>query len=193
MRIFVAGASGVLGRALLPLLLGHHVVGTTRSRPDVVRALGAEPMVLDAYDRRRVREMVQAARPEIVVDLLTDLQGRDSAANNRIRREATPILVEAAVAARVRRLVIESIAFDVAAETAAARDEMEAAADASGLEVAVVRLGRLWGPDTWSPAPGDEGNWVSVEQAAKLLRDATLLAIRKGPAGAATTRGTLNG
>ncbi len=164
----------MLGRALLPLLLGDYVVGTTRSRPEVVRALGAEPIVLDASDRGRVLESVAAARPEVVVDLLTDLRGRDFAANDRIRREATPILVEAAVAARVRRLVIESIAFAVAAETAAARDKMEGTAHASGLEVAVVRLGRLWGPGTWSPVPGDDGNWVSVEQAAKLLRDATL-------------------
>ena len=107
-------------------------------------------------------------------DLLTDLHGRDFAANNRIRREATPILVEAAVAARVRRLVIESIGFDVASETAAARDEMERTAHASGLEVAVVHLGRLWGPGTWSALPGDDGNWMSIEQAADLLRDATL-------------------
>jgi nucleoside-diphosphate-sugar epimerase len=174
MRIFVAGASGVLGRELLPLLMGHHVVGTTRSRPDVVRALGAEPIVLDAYDRGCVLETVKAAQPEVVVDLLTDLRGRDFAANNRIRREATPILVEAAVAARVRRLVIESIAFDVASEAAAARDEMESTAHASGLEVAVVHLGRLWGPGTWSAEPGADGNWVSIEQAADLVRAATL-------------------
>ena len=174
MRIFIAGASGVLGRALLSLLAGHDVFGTTRSRPEVVRALGAEPIVLDAYDRGCVLETLEAARPEVVVDLLTDLHGRDFAANNRIRREATPILVEAAVAARVRRLVIESIGFDVASETAAARDEMERTAHASGLEVAVVHLGRLWGPGTWSALPGDDGNWMSIEQAADLLRDATL-------------------
>ena len=174
MRIFIAGASGVLGRALLPLLVGHDVVGTTRSRPDVVRALGAEPIVLDAYDRGRVLEAVKAAEPEVVVDLLTDLHGRDFAANNRIRHEATPILVEAAVAARVQRLVVESIAFDVDAEAAAARDAMERTALASGLDVAIVRLGRLWGPGTWSSVPGDDGNWVTVERAAALLRDATL-------------------
>ena len=164
----------MLGRALLPHLVGHHVVGATRSRPDVVSALGAEPVVLDAYDRGRVLEAVKAARPDVVVDLLTDLQGRDFAANDRIRREATPILVDAAVAAGVRRLVIESIAFDVAPEAAAARDEMERTAHASGLEVAVVRLGRLWGHGTWSAVPGDGGKWMNVEQAAVRLRDATL-------------------
>lgn len=164
----------MLGRALLPHLVGHHVVGATRSRPDVVSALGAEPVVIDAYDRGRVLEAVKAARPDVVVDLLTDLQGRDFAANDRIRREATPILVDAAVAAGVRRLVIESIVFDVAPEAAAARDEMERTAHASDLEVAVVRLGRLWGPGTWSAVPGDGGKWMNVEQAAICLRDATL-------------------
>ena len=174
MRIFIAGASGVLGRALLPLLVGHDVAGTTRSRPEVVRALGAEPIVLDAFDRPRVLETVNAARPDVVVDLLTDLQGRDFDANNRIRREATPILVEAAIAARVRRLVVESIAFGVSAESATARDEMERTALASGLDVAIVRLGRLWGPGTWSAEPGDGGSWMSIERAAARLRDATL-------------------
>jgi hypothetical protein len=77
--------------------------------------------------------------------------------NNRIRREATPILVEAAVAARVRRLVIESIAFDVASEAAAARDEMESTAHASGLEVAVVHLGRLWDRERGAPSPVPTG------------------------------------
>ena len=174
MRILIAGASGVLGRALLPLLVGHNVVGTTRSRPDVVRALGAEPIVLDAYDRPRVLEAVKAAEPEVVVDLLTDLQGRDFAANSRIRREATPILVEAAIAARVRRLVLESIDFNVAVEAAEARDEMERSALGSGLDVGIVRLGRLWGPGTWSAEPGGDGSWVSVESAAARLREAIL-------------------
>ena len=164
----------MLGRALLPHLMGHHVVGATRSRPDVVSALGAEPVVVDAYDRGRVLEAVMAVQPDVVVDLLTDLQGRDFAANDRIRREATPILVDAAVAAGVRRLVIESIAFDVAPAAAAARDEMERTVHASGLEVAVVRLGRLWGPGTWSAVPGDGGKWMNVERAAIRLRDATL-------------------
>ena len=78
------------------------------------------------------------------------------------------------MAARVRRLVIESIDFDVAVEAAEARDEMERSALGSGLDVAIVRLGRLWGPGTWSAVPGDDGNWVSVDDAAARLRDAIL-------------------
>lgn len=73
MRIFVAGATGAIGRALLPLLEGHKVVGMTRSRPELVRDLGAEPLVCDVYDRERLLAVVAEARPEVAVDLLTDL------------------------------------------------------------------------------------------------------------------------
>ena len=71
------GATGVLGRELLPMLADHAVVGMTRSRVDVVRALGAEPVVADVYDRERVLAVVAAARPDVVVHLLTDLAERD--------------------------------------------------------------------------------------------------------------------
>ncbi|MDP9034349.1 MAG: hypothetical protein M3O50_06050 [Myxococcota bacterium] len=53
MHIFVAGATGALGRELLPMLAGHAVTGMTRSRPHLVRSLGAEPVVADIYDRDR--------------------------------------------------------------------------------------------------------------------------------------------
>ena len=111
MRIFVAGATGAIGRTLLPLLHDHTVVGMTRSRPELVRALGAEPAVCDVYDRRRVLAVVKAACPVVVVDLLTDLAAWDFAANNRIRRGGTPSLVAAAVAAGARKLIIESVGF----------------------------------------------------------------------------------
>jgi len=78
-----------IGRALLPLLHDHTVVGMTRSRPELVRALGAELAVCDVYDRRRVFAVVKAACPVVVVDLLTDLAAWEFAANNRIRRGGT--------------------------------------------------------------------------------------------------------
>ncbi len=68
------------------MLVGHDVVGMTRSRPELVRELGAEPVVVDVYERDAVFAAVGAARPDVVVDLLTDLAGGDFAANNRIRR-----------------------------------------------------------------------------------------------------------
>lgn len=158
MRILVAGATGALGRQLLPLLGGHEVVGTTRSRPELVRELGAEPAVVDVYDRERLHEIVAAARPEAVVHLLTDLTGRDFAANNRIRREGTRNLVDAAVAAGARKLVVESVAFELPPEGAAALAEMELIAAEAPLDSVVLRFGLLWGPHTWAEEnPGEPG------------------------------------
>src|SRR5215213_3334561 len=122
MRIFVAGATGAIGRRLLPLLLtgGHQVTAMTR-RPDRaagLRAAGADPVVADALDREAVLAAVTAARPEVVVHELTDLAGmRDFrkfdegfAATNRLRTEGTDHLLAAAKAAGARRFVAQSFA-----------------------------------------------------------------------------------
>src|SRR2546427_1247616 len=80
MRVFVAGATGVIGRRLVPLLksAGHQVTGMTRSsaRTDALRAMGAEPAVADALDAEAVRQAVVTARPEAVVHELTALPQR---------------------------------------------------------------------------------------------------------------------
>ena len=120
LRIFVAGATGALGRRLVPLLVerGHHVVGTTRSRHDEVRALGAEPVVLDPLDAAAVREAVLAARPDVIVHQLTALShlkfGRNFdkafAMTNRLRTEGTDHLLAAAREAGLTRLVWQSYA-----------------------------------------------------------------------------------
>jgi nucleoside-diphosphate-sugar epimerase len=174
MRIFVAGASGVIGRDLLPMLTGHLVVGMTRSQVEVVRDLGAEPVVADVYDRERVMAVVAAAQPDVVVHLLTDLGAGDRAANARIRRIGTRHLVDAAVAAGARGLVVESISFGSSPEGAAAVAEMERIAKDSGLEAIVVRLARLWGPGTWNDAPEEGVDFIHVLEAAGLVCDAVL-------------------
>jgi nucleoside-diphosphate-sugar epimerase len=174
MRIFVAGASGVIGRNLLSMLGGHVVFGMTRSRAEVVRELGAEPVMADVYDRERVLAVLAEARPEVVVHLLTDLASRDFAANARMRRVGTAHLVDAAVAARARRLVVESISFASSPESEAAVAEMERLAHASGLDVVVLRLARLWGPGTWNETPGQGGAFIHVHDAARLVCDAIL-------------------
>ena len=122
MRVFVAGATGAVGRRLVPLLLqaGHAVVGMTRSeaKTDALRALGAEPVVADALNRAAVVRAVAAAAPEIVVHELTALAGfadlrhfdRGFAATNRLRNEGSDILIAAARAAGARRLVAQSFA-----------------------------------------------------------------------------------
>ncbi len=174
MRIFVAGASGAIGRRLLPLLVGHRVFGMTRSRPELIRGLGAEPVVADVYDRDAVRRAVLRAQPEVVVHLLTDLAERDFKANNRIRVEGTPNLVDAAQAAKARRFVVASVAFKMPPEGAAALTRMEQLARDSGLEALIVPLDRLWGPGTWYETPESPTGFVHVDDAARRLRVAVL-------------------
>jgi len=123
MRIFLAGATGAIGRRLVPLLLkaGHDVVGTTRStsKADLLRAAGVEPVVLDVFDAAGLARAVSAARPDIVVHQLTDLpRGLDPSQmaegtrrNARIRNEGTQNLVSAVLASASRRLITQSIAW----------------------------------------------------------------------------------
>jgi nucleoside-diphosphate-sugar epimerase len=123
MRIFLAGATGAIGRQLLPLLAadGHDVVGTTRSpaKVDALRAAGAEPILLDALDPAAVRTAVAGACPDAVIHELTALpqridprkMERDFALNDRLRSEGTRYLVEAAQAAGAKRIIAQSIAF----------------------------------------------------------------------------------
>src|SRR5215471_7042876 len=120
MRIFLAGASGVVGRRLVPLLVGkgYYVVGTTRtpSKIEVLRSLGAEPMVVDALDRPQVMRAVETSHPDVVVHQLTSLSAMKSLRKmdeeldltNRLRTEGTDYLLAAAQAAGARRFVAQS-------------------------------------------------------------------------------------
>jgi 2-alkyl-3-oxoalkanoate reductase len=125
MKVFVAGATGVLGRALVPQLVAHRheVVGMTRSasKQDLVRGLGARPVVADALDPDAVARAVACAEPEVIVHQLTALSGpmslrdarhpeRSSAANmtNRLRIEGTDHLLAAGRAVGARRFVAQS-------------------------------------------------------------------------------------
>jgi nucleoside-diphosphate-sugar epimerase len=135
MRIFVAGASGAIGRRLVPMLVagGHDVTGMTRSpeRARGLEAAGAAAVVCDVFDREGLVEAVIAARPEVVVHELTDLpansrprhMAQDLAGNDRVRREGTPNLVAAAEAAGAEALVAQSIAFAYARDGAPVKDE----------------------------------------------------------------------
>jgi nucleoside-diphosphate-sugar epimerase len=122
-HIFLAGASGAIGRRLIPLLLadGHSVAGTTRSlaKAAELEAQGVAPVVLDVFDAVAVRDAVVTSRPEVVIHQLTDLpqvlDPEQMAAwrqrNTRLRVEGTANLVAAARAAAARRLIAQSIAF----------------------------------------------------------------------------------
>ncbi|HEX3241191.1 MAG TPA: NAD(P)-dependent oxidoreductase [Solirubrobacterales bacterium] len=121
MKVFVAGASGAIGRPLVRQLVaaGHEVTGMTRRQEAAaeIRAAGAQAAVCDAFDAEGLRQAVAAASPQAVVHLLTALPQRYKpksdylAATNRVRIEGTRNLVAAATAAGVRRIVAESIAF----------------------------------------------------------------------------------
>jgi 2-alkyl-3-oxoalkanoate reductase len=120
MRVFVVGASGAIGSRLVPQLIerGHEVIGSCRSpeRAEGLRALGAEPVVLDALDARAVRKAVLETEPEAIVHeatALTDVKfsrnlDRAFTQTNRLRTEGTDNLLAAAREAGVRRFVAQS-------------------------------------------------------------------------------------
>jgi nucleoside-diphosphate-sugar epimerase len=119
MRVFVAGATGAIGRQLVPRLVaaGHEVHGMTRSESNqaMLHELGAVPAVADALDPRQVSEAVAAARPDVIVHELTAIGAVDTrhmdrafAATNRLRTEGTDHLLSAGQAVGVRRFVAQS-------------------------------------------------------------------------------------
>jgi nucleoside-diphosphate-sugar epimerase len=122
MRVFVAGASGAVGRPLVPKLVaaGHEVTGMTRSeeKAEGLRRAGARAAVVDVFDAAALGAAVEGAGAEVVVHELTSLPDRIDfrradtyAATNRVRTEGTRNLIDAARAAGARRLVCQSIAF----------------------------------------------------------------------------------
>jgi 2-alkyl-3-oxoalkanoate reductase len=122
MRVFIAGATGAIGTRLVPQLVGrgHEVVGSSRSpeKAGRLRALGAEPVVLDVLDTDAVRRAVAAARPDAIVHQATALAGlsdfkhfdRSFATTNRLRTTGTDALLAAARESRVTNVVAQSYA-----------------------------------------------------------------------------------
>ena len=121
MKIFVAGATGALGRPLVARLVknGHEVTGMTRSesKQDLLRELGARPVVADALDPDAVARAVAEAEPDVIVHQLTAIGAfnprrleRDFAATNRLRTEGTDHLLAAGRALGVKRFVAQSFA-----------------------------------------------------------------------------------
>jgi nucleoside-diphosphate-sugar epimerase len=120
MRVFVAGASGTIGRRLLPMLVeaGHEVVGSTHSTEKTAElaGVGAEPIVLDALDGEAVLAAVRKAKPEVIVHQLTALKGVTNLRNfdkrfaltNRLRSEGLDHLLRAARTVGARRLIAQS-------------------------------------------------------------------------------------
>lgn len=187
MKVFVAGATGALGRPVVRALVaaGHEVTGTsgTAARSALVAEAGGTAIVCDALDRAAVFAAVRAAEPEVVIHQLTALPERfaqlrkGTEATNRLRREGTRHLVDAALAVGARRVIAESIAFlyapagppvatedspvwesapGTSAATLAAVAELERTVlTAGGIEGVVLRYGALYGPGTWYAPDGD--------------------------------------
>ncbi len=122
MKVLVAGATGAIGKQLVPRLVanGHEVAGMTRSesKRDAVRALGAKPLVADALDPDQVARAVGETQPDVIVHELTALAesldmrhfDRDFALTNRLRTEATDHLLAAGRAVGIKRFVAQSYA-----------------------------------------------------------------------------------
>jgi nucleoside-diphosphate-sugar epimerase len=171
-RVFVAGASGVIGVRLVPLLVaaGHVVAAMTRtpSKLEQLRELGAEPVLCDAYDAVALRDAVVAFRPEAVVNELTDLPdqvGAVNEANARIRREGMRNLLAATRAANASRFAAQSVAWRVSGDGGDAVAELERLTlAAAGV---VVRYGRLYGPGTYYEHKKPEPPRVQVDEAAR--------------------------
>jgi nucleoside-diphosphate-sugar epimerase len=165
-RIFLAGAGGVIGTRLTPLLVaaGHEVAGTTRSagKAELVRGLGADPVVIDVYDADALREAVVAFAPDLVMHQLTDLPddpaeiAARAASNARIREEGTANLIAAARAAGASRFLAQSIAWTPAAGNESRERHESQVLDYDGIGV-VLRYGQFYGPGTYyetaSPDP----------------------------------------
>lgn len=177
MRIFVAGATGVIGVRLVPLLVagGHTVAGMTRSpgKAGLLRELGAEPVVCDVFDLAALTRAVAAFGPEVVFHQLTDLpdtaadRGRFSDRNDRIRGEGTRNLLAAAAEAKAQRVIAQSISWELPSEnrrTVTASHE-RAVLDAGGV---VIRYGQLYGPGTFYPDAPPQPPRIHVDDAARL-------------------------
>lgn len=174
MRIFLAGASGVIGVRVVPLLVaaGHQVAGMTRARDKAARltALGAEPVVCDVYDAGGLRAAVTAFAPDLVMHQLTDLP--DSASqvaelsdrNDRMRTEGTRNLLAAAQAARAVRFLAQSIAWEPPGRGDVVRQHERMVLDAGGV---VIRYGQLYGPGTYYETELPEPPRVGVDAAAE--------------------------
>ena len=194
MRVLVAGATGVIGRPLVSQLLacGHEVIGLTRSdeRAAALRSRGAGAIVCDVFESERLRAAVAEARPEAVIDQLTDLPPvydprryeEMTVPTNRLRSEGTPALVAAAEAAGAHRYLAQSLAFVYAPEGDWVKEEdaplisgappavqsgvdavralEDAVLGAPGLEGIVLRYGQFYGPGTWFAADGSLADQV---------------------------------
>lgn len=205
MNVFLAGATGAIGRPLVSLLrdANHCVIGTSRSAAGkgTLEGLGVQGVVVDVFDREALEHAVVEAKPHVIMHQLTDLSGgtdpQSLERNARLRREGTANLTHAARAVRVKRLIAQSIAWAYAPKELpyCESDPLDEGADGlrgisvrdgvvplersvlgqAEFEGVVLRYGELYGPGTWSADPTGSSP-VHVEAAAY----AAFLALDRG-------------
>src|ERR687894_1158516 len=195
MKVFLVGATGAIGRRLVPQLVeaGHEVAAITRSKEKLgeLYDLGAEPVLCDVFDAGRLGSAMARAEPEAVINQLTDLPqtlnprklAEYYAANNRVRREGTANLLDAARGAGVGRFLVQGSAYWYAQSGGPVKTEEaplylevpapigpavetikeveDAVLSADGIEGIVLRYGMFYGPGTWYAKDGDIGRQVS--------------------------------
>ena len=174
MRVFLAGATGVIGIRLVALLAGcgHEVAGMTRSHDKTTQIanLGAQPVVCDVFDAAALLAALRIFNPDLVMHQLTDLpdnvdQIPDYAErNNRIRTEGTRNLLSAAAAAGAGHLLAQSIAWAPPGSGQAVAEHERLVLDAGGV---VVRYGQLYGPGTYYPDDLPPPPRIHVDDAAR--------------------------
>ena len=173
MRIFLAGASGVIGQRLIPRLVhaGHIVGGLTRShgKTELLRHLGAEPILCDVFDREALIQAVRDFKPDVMLNELTDLP--DDAAqisqlanlNARIRTEGTRNLIEAARRSGSPKILAQSVAWQLPdGPDAQAVAELERSVLAEG--GVVLRYGQFYGPGTYNEQQPPEEPRVHIDR-----------------------------
>jgi hypothetical protein len=175
MRIFLAGATGVIGIRLLPLMLaeGHVVAAMTRTPGKVagLRAAGATPVLCDLLDQPSLAAAVKDFQPDVVVHQVTDLP--DDVArladflprNDRVRSEGTRNLLEAAQATNASLFIAQSIAWRTRSGTGTVLEAHESSVIAAG--GTVLRYGRFYGPGTFYEETLPPAPRIHVDDAAR--------------------------
>jgi nucleoside-diphosphate-sugar epimerase len=176
MRIFIAGASGVVGVRLIPLLVaaGHTVAGMTRSpqKAHMLSELGAQSVVCDVFDIDALTQAVTAFGPDVVLHQLTDLPDRAAdipryaERSNFMLTQGTHNLLAAAAAAHAGRVIAQSISWELPGENgrAAYAEHERSVLEAGGI---VIRYAQLWGPGTYHEAEPPPPPRVHVDDAAR--------------------------
>jgi hypothetical protein len=176
MRVFLAGASGVIGQRLIPLLVqaGHVVGGMTRSasKMELLVQLGAEPILCDVFDRDALIEAVRAFKPDVILNELTDLPdevekiGGYAELNARIRTEGNQNLIEAARQSGSPKILAQTVAWRLPdGPDALAVAELERSVLAEG--GVVLSYGQFYGPGTYNEQQIPAEPRVQIDRAAE--------------------------